>query len=157
MPRSDSSCSSGRSSSPVNRLSWLLSSVSLDNPHVRRLPYFWQLGGTVISVSGYIGGTNSVVDVAAHIAVLSFITGIYLSLVIRDHREPQDSLAITGYIAYAVGLGLVSAPSLYTVGVWEVPLRALGLVLLGGLLSITWYLFTLYLHDEADDEREKSP
>ena len=155
MPRSDSSCSSGRSSSPVNRLSWLLSSVSLNNPHVRRLPYIWQLGGTAISIGGYVAGTNSIVSVAAHIAVLSFITGIYLSFVIRDHREPQDSLAISGYIAYAVGLGLVSAPSLYTVGIWEVPLRALGLALLGVLLSITWYLFTWYLHPGANGEKKK--
>ena len=134
----------------------LLSSVSLDNPQARRLPYLWQLGGTAISVLGYIGGTNTVVDVATHIAILSFTTGIYLSFVIRDHREPQDALAVMGYIAYAAGLGLVSAPSLYAMGPLDVPLRALGLLLLGALLTITWYLFTSYLHPD-DKEKERSP
>lgn len=120
-------------------------SAHLRNRFWRFLPFIWQLGGTLISVAGYVSGTNHVVDVVLHIAILSLVTGVYLSVFIRGRRRPQDTIAILGYFVYAAFLGLVSAPSLYRLGPLATPARAFGLLCGGLLLSLTWLLFVEYL------------
>lgn len=142
-----SSLSPGSSPPPDGKQSEHSQDATLRDPHLRFLPLVWQIGGTLITVAGYIAGTNTVVDTVFHIALLSFATGAYLSLFIRDRRRPQDTVAIIGYFMYAAFLGLVSAPSLYEIGPLASPARTLALLCGGFLLSLTWLLFVEYLID----------
>lgn len=142
---SASSSGSGRSSSPDGKPSEQPSNVSLHESRYRWVPYIWQVGGTTASVAGYVVGSNGVVDVVMHIAVLSFVTAAYLSLFVRERRRPEDIIAIVGYLVYGAFLGLVSAPSLYQLGPLATPARTLGLLCGGLLLSLTWLLFVEYL------------
>lgn len=111
----------------------------------RWAPLLWQVPGVVLTVAGFLAGTLIVIEVATHIALLSFLTAVYLSVVVRDRRYPQDTLAILGYLMYAAFLAFVSAPSLYALGPLATPVRAFGLACGGALLTLTWVLFAEYL------------
>jgi len=115
--------------------------VGLDSRSVRWLPLTWQVGGTLLVVASYVSGVLSIVDVGGHIALLSLITAFYLSWVVRTHRQPQDTIAVLGYLLYAAGLGFVSAPSLFALDVrLTTPTRALGGLCLGLVLAVVWVL-----------------
>jgi hypothetical protein len=142
---SDTSSPPGSSSQAEKRSSGKSPAVLSRDPW-RWIPLSWQVGGTLFTVSGYAVGTLNIVEVAAHIAILSFVTAVYLSFVIRDRRRPQDLVAILGYLMYAAGMGFVSAPSLFALDTrLTTPTRALGGLCLGLVLALTWLLYVEYL------------
>ena len=126
----------------------------LGRPPYRWMPLVWQVPGVVLTVGGYLAGTLTVVEVASHIAALSFFTAVYLSVVVRDRRYPQDFLAVLGYLMYATFLAFVSAPSLWELGPLAMPTRAVGLACGGLLLPLTWVLFAEYLVHSGSSDSE---
>lgn len=103
--------------------------------------------GVTVSVAGYVMGTISLPGVGLNLALLGFVTAVYLSIVVRDRRRPQDLIAVFGYLLYAAGFGFLSAPSHFAFGELTPPARALGALFLGLLLPLTWFLFVEYLID----------
>ena len=106
----------------------------------------WQLGGTAVSIGGFWVGHNSLADVGAHLAVLAFVTGVFLSVFLPE-RRPQDLLAITGYFFYSAGLGLLSIPGWTTLGQWTPAAYALGALCIALLLPLMWVLYLEYVID----------
>lgn len=131
----------------VERLYSLCSNATLENNLYRWLPFTWQFGGAASTLFGLLAGTNELSDTGIHLAILAFLTGVYLSLFVGDRRRPQDIMAVMGYFMYAAGFGFLSAPSRFQFGEWTLATYALGALFIALLLPLTWALFVGYLVD----------
>ena len=142
------SSSEGESSSPPGpKPSNPSPNASLRKSRWRWPPLVWQIGGTLVSVSGFVLGTNTLADVGLHLAIYSFITAIYLSWFIRDDHRRQNLMAVLGYLLYSAGFALVSGPNRFEFGEWTPVAYALGALSFSFLLPLTWFLFTGYLFE----------